>query len=106
MGWAAPAGTSGLGKGLSDHHSPSALAAWRGSGAPAATHASSRATSSAARGCFGGIWWSASAQRTIRIRRLSSGFPGTIAGPVSPPCSQPDLASKVRPPFIFPAACE
>ena len=54
----------------------------------------------------GGICRSSSWYRMALIRRLSSGLPGTIAGPLSPPFSQPSRVSKARPPLVLPLALE
>ena len=35
------------------------------------------------------------------MSKLSSGFPGTIAGPESPPSFQPSAESKTKPPLDF-----
>ena len=101
-------GILGTISGFSDHQSASVgrfFIITRGSGAPRFTHSSSSAISADGRFSFGGIWCSSSLQRTILMSRLSSGLPTTIAGPESPPCSQPLFESSVRPPFIF-FSCE
>ena len=77
----------------------------RGSGRPISTHFVRSAITSSASLCFGGICVSGSLQRTAFTSRLSSGLPGTTAGPVSPPASTPSRVSRKNPPFSLPSAC-
>ena len=78
----------------------------RGSGAPILTHASKSAIDLFRQGLSGGIWSESSVYRIAVISRLSSGLPGTTAGPVSPPLRRPSRLSTSRPPLIFVALFE
>ena len=52
-------------------------------------------------GFLGGICRSLSTLRTALMSRLSSGLPGTTAGPESPPAAQPARLSSRKPPRCF-----
>ena len=105
------AGTLTLAMGANDHQfSPfkgffsffamSALILVLGSGAPIFTHWVKSAISSADNFPFGGIFKSPS-YRIAFTNKLNSGFPGTTAGPVSPPRATPSLVSRAKPPLAF-----
>ena len=72
----------------------------RGSGAPRRTQSTRWASSSAGMAPSGGIWSSGFVWLIASMRSDSSGAPGTIAGPWSPPRTQPLRESRARPPLI------
>src|SRR4051794_19669974 len=72
----------------------------RGSGAPIFTHCSKSATTASGSLPFGGIFRSSSYRMLLR-RRLSDGFFGSKAGPLSPPARRPSRESRSRPPLSF-----
>ena len=77
----------------------------RGSGAPWRIHSAKfammRASSFAP---FFGILSDGCVCRSAWSNRLESGWPGTSAGPDSPPLSNPSRVSSARPPFFFAVA--
>jgi len=75
-----------------------------GHGAPARTQSTSTAMSaSLSFGRLLGICGAFGSRFTAWINRLSSGLPGTIAGPDSPPVNRPCSESTRRPPLAFSA---
>ena len=99
------------------HHDPAAslvmpprrASRTRGSAAPAAIQVARSSISlgvSAGPASSGGIAETPSACFTARISRLASLSPGTIAGPESPPLTQPCRESSARPPLVLPVAVE
>src|SRR6266446_5005563 len=70
-------------------------------GAPILIHSTRVLICSAGRVFFGGICRSSSICRTAFMSRLFSGSPGTTAGPVSPPLSNPSLESSTQLPLIL-----
>jgi hypothetical protein len=78
-----------------------AVPAARGSGAPPAIHAAKSATTCGDSGRSGGISSLGSTRRIARRRRLSSGRPGTMTGPRSPPRCHPSRLSSRKPPRSF-----
>ena len=74
-----------------------------GSGAPIAIHfRKSSSTSLSSRGPSFGIRKSSNSCLIVCRRRLSSGFPGTMAGPSLPPFSNPSLKSRISFAFALP----
>ena len=65
------------------------------------THFSKSATTASGSLPFGGICTSPAAYRSVLTSRLSAAFPGTIAGPLSPPLSSPSRVSSRSPPLSF-----
>ena len=72
-----------------------------GQGAPRATHRVRNAASVSDNFPLGGIFSSSWRYETARMRRLSSAFAGTTAGPVSPPLRMASRLSSRRPPDCF-----
>ena len=80
--------------------SPAAAAPPAGHTAPPLTHAVRAATCAGVSVLSGGMARSPS-RRTAFTSRLSSGFPGTTAGPLSPPLRTNSRASSRSPPSCF-----
>ena len=98
-------GISGATSGLSDHQSIGSDAmGWscRSSNAPRWIQVR-RVWISCGASFLSGIFKSGSKCSTARIKRLASGFPGRIAGPLDPPVSHPLLESRANPFSIWPA---
>ncbi len=99
----ASAGTAGRLSSRSDHRSrPSSPPSVPGHSAPWSIHARRAATCwDANRSPFSGMTRSSSRPADRRTTRLSSAFPGTITGPLSPPLKAVGLRSSRSPPFCL-----
>ena len=109
-------GTGGLEIGRSDHqvrrsveearHRRRGPVEDRGAGAPMAIQRRKSRSTGSGSFSFGGMGASSPVREIAWNRGLSSGFPGTTAGPESPPLSRPAGLSSLSPPLSFAAWAE